>query len=196
MTELENKLKVVKEEIKVLSKREAELLDKLNRSHRLQVVRKLKERKEKELKVLRLSRAVEECKDLNDFEVNVIHTRSGLRKRKDRKIEISEGNIHRLIDAYMYFAEFSDKNLPILDIGTREGWFLKFLSKVGYADVRGIEISPEAVAIAKSKGLNVIETDVREMTFKEEFGTITLIHTIEHCSNPQRVIEVVYGTLK
>ena len=193
---LEKRLAKKKEEIKVLGKRENELLVKLNKFHKLQEVRKLKAEKEVELKTLEILKAKEECKSMNDLEINIAHTRQGLKRRDDRRVEISEGNLHRLVDAFMYFVEFSDKTLPILDVGTREGWFLEFLLKVGYTDVRGIEISPEAVAIVKSKGLNVIEIDVREMTFKEEFGTITLIHLIEHCSNPQKVVEVVYNALK
>lgn len=195
MTKLEKRIVRKKEELRVLDKREKEIIVEMYQFHKLQEIKTLRASKEIELKKLEVAKAKEECKGLNDLEQNIVHTRDGLGKREDRGVTMSEGNFVRLLKAFMFFSDYSNKSLPILDIGVREGWFLEFLLKVRYKNVKGIEITPEAVALARSKKLDVMEMDVRKMVAKNIFGTITAIHVLEHVSNPKKVIDVIYNAL-
>lgn len=151
---------------------------------------------ESEIKKLMESKRISDLEELNDIKMNVVHTREGLERREDAGIIMSEGNFFRLINAFMFFADYIDKSLPLLDIGTREGWFLEFLLKTGVTDVQAIEVSPEAVKIVKNKGLRIAKKDVQKMDFQDEFGTITAIHVLEHCSNPKVAISNIYAALK
>ena len=195
MIKLKKKLEEQKEELKVLIKREQDLLSTLNVFKELQKLRKKIKNTNREVKKLEMLKRKKELEGLNDAETNIIHTRQGLQRRIEAGVVMSQGNFMRLVDAFVYFANYSNKSLPILDIGTREGWFLKFLLKVGYENVQGIEISPEAVILAKSEKLSVVEMDVRKMLAENMFGTITAIHVLEHVSNPDKVVDVIYNAL-
>lgn len=135
-------------------------------------------------------------KDLNDVKTNILHTREKLERRQEAGIVIDYGNVYRLVNAFMCFADYVDKSLPLLDIGTREGWFLGLLEKIGFKDVQAIEVSPKAVAVVKAKGLRITKMDGQKMQFQDKFGTITAIHVLEHCSNPQKMVDNVYKALK
>lgn len=197
--ELLNNLAEKKEALKKLGKLEKVHIKKLEDSAEyfgLMEVREQIKLEGKRLKELKELKGLEDLKDLNDVKTNVLHTKEGLGRREDAGIVMSEGNFCRLINAFMFFADFVDKSAPLLDIGTREGWFLKFLLKTGITDVQAIEVSPEAVEIVKNKGLRIIEMDVQEMNFNDQFGTITAIHVLEHCSSPKRAISNMYKALK
>lgn len=51
-------------------------------------------------------------------------------------------------------------NAEILEIGCGPGFLLNFLSKNGFKNLTGVDISSEQIQIAKSKGFHVIEVDV------------------------------------
>jgi len=133
---------------------------------------------------------------LNDVKTNITHTKAGLQRRKDAGIVMSEGNFVRLLNAFMYFVQYTDKQLPLLDVGTREGWFLKFLTNTGYVDVQAIEVCPDAISMVRRSGFKVTEMDVQKMEFQDMFGTITAIHVLEHCSNPVKAVENIYNALR
>lgn len=162
----------------------------------LNSIREEKKVCEQKLKNLKETKRKDDLKELNDVKMNILHTKEGLERRSDSEVVMSEGNFFRLINAFMFFVDCTDKSLPLLDIGTREGWFLEFLTKTGYKDVQAIEICPEAVALAKNKGLRVAKMDVQKMVFHNKFGTITAIHVLEHCSNPKMVVSNIYRALK
>lgn len=151
---------------------------------------------ESEIKNLKESKRIDDLEELNDIKMNILHTKEGLERRLDSKVIMSEGNFFRLINAFMLFSDHINKTLPLLDIGTREGWFLEFLLKVGFADIQAIEICPEAIAIVRNKGLRIKKMDIQKMDFSSEFGTITAIHILEHCSNPKVAIVNIYKALK
>lgn len=141
-------------------------------------------------------RGINDCDGLTDVEVNIARTKGKLKKRREKGVVIDQGNAFRLMNAFVYFVDYTNKNFPLLDIGTREGWFLEYLVKAGYKDVQAIEVCPEAVAIVKAKGLRATEMDAQKMQFRDMFGTITAVHVLEHCSDPQKVVNNIYGALK
>lgn len=188
-----------REVLKKLGKLENFHIKKLEKSteyFELMGIRKQIKLKEKRLKELEELKRTGELKELDDVKTNILHTKEGLGRRDEKGVIMSEGNFLRLINAFMFFASYVDKTLPLLDIGTREGWFLEFLLKIGFINVRSIEVSPEAVAIVKSKGLRVQKVDVQKMDFINKFGTITAIHVLEHCSNPKIAVNNMYKALE
>lgn len=132
----------------------------------------------------------------DDVSVNIHHTKEKLQRRLEAGVVIDFGNAFRLINAFIYFADYVDKNLPLLDVGTREGWFLEVLTKAGFKDVQAIEVSPEAIAIVRANGWKITEIDAQKMDFQELFGTITAIHVLEHCSEPQKMVDNMYRALR
>lgn len=171
-------------------------IESTNEFFELEEIREQKKLIESEIKKLKESKRVDDLEELNDTKMNVVHTKEGLERRGEAGVVMSEGNFFRLINAFMFFTDYTDKSSPLLDIGTREGWFLEFLIKAGYKDVQAIEICPEAITLAKNKGLRVAKIDIQKMVFRDEFGTITAIHVLEHCSNPKQAISNIYKALK
>jgi ubiquinone/menaquinone biosynthesis C-methylase UbiE len=85
----------------------------------------------------------------------------------------------------------------ILDIGCACGEFMKYVKELGDWEITGIEISPEAVEIGRSWGL-----DIRQGTFESvqlddnQFDLIIFTHIIEHLTDPMTGLERVYRLLK
>lgn len=105
----------------------------------------------------------------------------------------------RLKYAYKLFSRFIDPNLAILDIGTRDGWLVEYLQRKKCPDVLGLELTEAAVKYAQSQGRNVIVGDahkVAEMFPPRKFGTVLMIHSLEHCYNPKKVVNDVHHILK
>jgi 2-polyprenyl-3-methyl-5-hydroxy-6-metoxy-1,4-benzoquinol methylase len=64
---------------------------------------------------------------------------------------------HSYADVFVkrYFPR--DTNLNILEVGCGNGSFLSALSRMGYSHLRGIDISPEQVRLARARGLTCVE---------------------------------------
>jgi len=191
MSEKESKL----EELKTVQKRLKEEVKKLEGSEKWKRLKVLESSIKSKLKKIERVEREKKFQGLNDIKVNIIHTKEGLQRRVEDGIVMNEGNFVRLLNAFMYFTDCVNKDLPLLDIGTREGWFLEFLIKAGYKDVQAIEICQEGVDQVKAKGLRCTKMDVQKMPFQNLFGTITAIHVLEHCSNPQIVVHNIYNAL-
>ena len=104
----------------------------------------------------------------------------------------------RLKQAFKFFKPIVKSDKPLLDIGSRDGWFIEFLERKRYKDVQGIEITKNAVAHAQSKGRNVTWGDAHDLSrfIDEQFTTVLMIHSLEHCHNPDIVIDSVYRILQ
>ena len=87
-----------------------------------------------------------------------------------------------------------EKTAKILDIGCGLGNTLAALLKEGYADVSGIDISNEAVAYCKSRGLKVARVraiaDIRVEDGAKRFDFIIMSHVLEHI-NKDNIIETL-----
>ena len=76
----------------------------------------------------------------------------------------------------------------LLDIGCAKGDFL-FLAKKNGFDVTGVEISKSACQSAKSKNLNVYNSDLLSKKFDSNcFDVVTMWDVIEHLKNPLNLI--------
>ncbi|RLI98932.1 MAG: hypothetical protein DRP00_00670 [Candidatus Aenigmatarchaeota archaeon] len=111
-------------------------------------------------------------------------------KRKYRKKNITRAHIIVLKNI---------KKSPLLDVGCGDGSFLELAAKKGIECI-GIEISKFAVSLCKRKGLRVFHRAIEDlenlMSWKNRFGTITMIDVLEHLNNQTKALEIVYDLLK
>ena len=87
----------------------------------------------------------------------------------------------------------------ILDHAGGSGDFTKFLLSKGYKNAEQLEISEKCAELAKSKGVNTIllngcEEPPQELTGK--YDLITMIHSLEHFADIDKVIENAKKMLK
>lgn len=103
----------------------------------------------------------------------------------------------RLKRAYKFFSPFVKKNKPVLDIGTRDGWFVEYLEEEGFCNVLGTDLTEDAVKHAQRHGRNVIVGDAHDLSGFEDkkYETVLMIHSLEHCYDPQKVVDGVYRIL-
>ena len=87
-----------------------------------------------------------------------------------------------------------------LDIGCGDGSFSNLLKGLRVVkEAYGIEISPEAAAIAKKKGIQAVCLDIDEADFPFEndyFDGILAAEIIEHLLNPDHLLREIYRVLK
>jgi 2-polyprenyl-3-methyl-5-hydroxy-6-metoxy-1,4-benzoquinol methylase len=83
----------------------------------------------------------------------------------------------RLIEAlYDKFvpSEIKNKKVKILEVGCGTGEVLKLLSRWG--DVKGIDISKEALDACRRKGFkNLVQGDINELNLRNEYGSYDLV---------------------
>ena len=110
---------------------------------------------------------------------------------------MDQKNMMRLKKALSVFDKYTDKDLPFLDIGSRDGWFLQQLLIENYKDVQGIDVSLDAVELMRGKSLTVSQADAHDMVmFKNNyFGNVSIIHVLEHCPKPTVVIKEINRVL-
>lgn len=72
-----------------------------------------------------------------------------------------------------------DKNIFILDIGCGFGQFINGCKKLGYKNIKGIDLSEEAVKFCKQNGMDVEKIDVKKYLNKK-FDVIYMGHILEH----------------
>lgn len=84
----------------------------------------------------------------------------------------------------------------ILDVGCGKAQLLIGLQKTGW-EVFGTELSEASTQIATAAGITVYNLPVEECPFEpESFDVVTLYHSLEHMTNPQKTLTVVQGLLR
>ena len=86
----------------------------------------------------------------------------------------------------------------MLDIGCGTGSFLSFAKGLGWQDLTGVEIAPEAAEIAqKLKTAKIYNKDFSSSQFPaQRFAVITLFDIIEHVTGAKGLLERVFKLLK
>jgi methionine biosynthesis protein MetW len=88
----------------------------------------------------------------------------------------------------------------ILDVGCGDGTFTALLKEVSEAnEIIGLEISAEAVSMAKQKGINAIQLDIDSKAFPVSDASIDMVYCgeiIEHLFNTDHLLTEVYRVLK
>jgi len=76
---------------------------------------------------------------------------------------------------------FASKNIKILDAGCGTGGLVKYLTKCGYKNIQGFDISRDAIIFARQHGLDVAELDLNEFnkdSFVNNFDVIVSSDTL------------------
>jgi ubiquinone/menaquinone biosynthesis C-methylase UbiE/glycosyltransferase involved in cell wall biosynthesis len=120
-----------------------------------------------------------------------------------KQAEIAPGREHIFIrservDALNWLAEQDTIKLgDVLDVGPRDGYIMALLKEKGANTVRGLEVSPPAVAFLKTHGFDVAEGDVRQMPFADaSFDLITCLHVLEHVPEPDKAMREMWRVLR
>lgn len=88
------------------------------------------------------------------------------------------------------------KKGKILDIGCGDGLFLNSLRKLGWQTF-GVEINKVAAQKARNMGLGVINCDLLEAGFSDDFFDVVRIWSVlEHLHNPAQTLAEIYRILK
>ncbi len=84
-----------------------------------------------------------------------------------------------------------DKNAKILDIGCSGGALLKDLRQEGFSEFYGADISAEAVALAKSRGVNnVFQADAIKIPGENEtYDVLVASDVIEHIADDNAALQ-------
>ncbi|CAN5567497.1 class I SAM-dependent methyltransferase [soil metagenome] len=73
----------------------------------------------------------------------------------------------------------------VLDVGCATGDLLLAIRSRGNPDVTGVETSAAAVAVARERGLNIVEGEIFDAGFPAgAFDTVLISHTLEHVPDP------------
>jgi len=130
-----------------------------------------------------------------------IETQTDITKSNLKEIEnhsIKEAHRYRQNNAMDFFEKYALKDYPILDIGCRDGGYMKILIKRGFLEILGIDCSEEAIDIAQKQGYFCIVGDAHSLSKKcryNFFGTVLASHVLEHCHDVNKVIDEIYRVL-
>ena len=80
-----------------------------------------------------------------------------------------------------------ERNKKVLDIGCGRGISALFLKNMG-CEVKGIDISEEAVKHTKDKGIDAEVIDITIEELKGKYDIITCFEVLEHLTNPLGVL--------
>jgi methionine biosynthesis protein MetW len=93
----------------------------------------------------------------------------------------------------------AQKPKKILDIGCGDGFFALQIIKTTKAEVSGIDISKEAVEVARNNGINALNCDLNQDNICFETNSFDLVYlgeVLEHMLDPDCVLDEIYRILK
>jgi SAM-dependent methyltransferase len=87
------------------------------------------------------------------------------------------------------FAQYGVSSGRLLDVGAASGFFLNLARRRGY-DTHGVEVSPYAAGLARSRGLNVFTGMLETADYSPGFfDVMTMLDVIEHMVDPASAME-------
>jgi SAM-dependent methyltransferase len=91
-----------------------------------------------------------------------------------------------------------DRDARVLDVGTSTGTNLRLLADMGYRDVTGLDMSPEAIRFCADKGLPPVrEGSITAMPFADaSFDVVLATDVVEHVDEDQRAVDEVARVLR
>ncbi|MBN8595263.1 MAG: class I SAM-dependent methyltransferase [Anaerolineae bacterium] len=80
------------------------------------------------------------------------------------------------------------RDAAVLDLGCGPGYFMTVLQAASFQQIRGVDISEEQLAIARQRGLDVVQEDV--FTFLQQtkpgtYAAIIALDLVEHFTKPE-----------
>lgn len=93
-----------------------------------------------------------------------------------------------------------NKDASILELGCGSGYFLEFLKRKGFNNSKGVDISPQMIAIAKKRGLNAVQADIFDFMNKDtmSYDFVIARHLLEHLYKDEiiTILKLIYNSLK
>jgi 2-polyprenyl-3-methyl-5-hydroxy-6-metoxy-1,4-benzoquinol methylase len=84
---------------------------------------------------------------------------------------------------------YSGPEERLLDVGCGNGEALETLLRLGWQHLEGIDVDGRAVAVARQRGLNVVQGQLQEANYDAcTFDVITMGHVLEHVHDPIALI--------
>ena len=85
----------------------------------------------------------------------------------------------------------------VLDVGTSTGTNLRLLNNMGFEDVTGLDLNPEAIRFCAEKGLGDVKLgDIENLPFENEtFDLILATDIIEHVEDDARAVQELQRVL-
>jgi 2-polyprenyl-3-methyl-5-hydroxy-6-metoxy-1,4-benzoquinol methylase len=94
----------------------------------------------------------------------------------------------KLLGAHLRrMARYVPPGARVLEVGCAYGYFLDLLRRE-YPGAVGVDVSADAVAAARSRGLDAREGDLLQVDIQGTFDAVCLWDTIEHLSAPEAVV--------
>ena len=120
--------------------------------------------------------------------------------KTERNEQLSESALVWYKYKYLPLLSGVKPNDAILDLGCGNGNLMQFFQRNGFINVKGIDISPEQINIAVSRGLDTYVADVFDFLppREETFDVIFAIDVIEHF-NKEEIISlfpIIHRSLK
>jgi methionine biosynthesis protein MetW len=97
---------------------------------------------------------------------------------------------------YSIFSEFIDHGSSVLDIGCGDGLLLEYLKDQKNAQVYGIDLSEEAVRLAKERNIETTVGDILQIEIERVYDYIILSEVLEHLNDPEIVIAKLKGKFR
>jgi ubiquinone/menaquinone biosynthesis C-methylase UbiE len=90
------------------------------------------------------------------------------------------------------------RNARVLDVGTSTGTNLRMLRDIGFSNVEGLDLNPEAIQYCAEKGLGTVTRgDVTNMPFEDaRFDLVLATDIIEHVDDDSRALSEIARVLK
>lgn len=86
----------------------------------------------------------------------------------------------------------ADRSARILDVGCGHGAFLYFLKRAGYSNLRGVDVSPDQIALAHRLGIPEAEQgnadSLMRTTPGESADVVLLIDVLEHLTREELLV--------
>tara|TARA_B110001469_G_C9518684_1_gene258212 strand:- start:159 stop:818 length:660 start_codon:yes stop_codon:yes gene_type:complete len=83
-----------------------------------------------------------------------------------------------------------------MDVGCGNGQVVDVASQLGW-NAMGLEIDPEAVRVARTSGLNIMEGTYEKLSeYEQEFDCIMCSHVLEHVHDPRDMVEKMKSAIK
>ena len=143
--------------------------------------------------------------DTEDFCKKIYTVQNGATYAKNYANETKKGYLNRVKHIYKPKAEFLKNSLKkvnninsysILDVGCGSGYFVYALFKIGFINVKGIDVSKTQInfgnKINKFTFLEKIELEnMNECIKKSKADIISLIGVLEHVQDPKLLLETI-----
>ena len=100
----------------------------------------------------------------------------------------------KYLDEYMKNKGFAVTNKSVLDVGSGCGGFMQYFKSLGF-HVEGNDPDAKAVEYAKEIGILIEEIEAENMPESGPFGLVLIIGSLEHCKDPNIVLEKCWNML-